>query len=444
VLASLSIGLATTLLALGEARAQEQLARREASRSGAFVKLFVEDVIGAAHPTESEGQDMRVSELVAQAESLLDSVDDPTVRADVELQIGRILMGLGKYERAYEHLAAVVVLREKDPVATPYERATSLFGLAAACRSLERDGWGLEYAERALAIYREAYGTPSIHAAAALRDVAQIRERRGERADARKLMLEALAEAAASEEPGSESEVQARILMDAAVLLYASEGDYFESTKMYREAIDILTRLSVPALTRANALASYARLMSRAGNAPDAVTAINEAVAIARRAYAPDNPHLAFYLSSHATVCLHLKRLPEAEAFQREAIAICERAFGPDSEQVAHYSLPLAGVLEAQDRQQEAIPLCARSREVFLTKFGPDDQRTLNAQSLLGDLHRMVGSYTEAERLLLDAEARLKRTNASPVVYALTRNRLAILYSAMGNKAEAAKWLSGG
>lgn len=444
VLASLSIGLVATLLALGEARAQERLARREASRSRAFVELFVEDVIGAAHPAESEGQDMRVSELVGQAESGLDSIADATVRADVQQQIGRILMGLGKYERAYEHLAAVVALREKDPLAGPGERASSLLALAAASRSLERDGWGLEYAKRALAIYREAYGTPSILAAAALRDVAEIHQRRGDRAEARALMLEALAEAAASEQPGGESEIQAKILMDAAVLLHASEGNYFQSTKMYREALDILARLSVPALTRAHALASYARFTARAGNAREAVAAIDEAVAIARRAYSPDNPHLASYCSSQATVYALAGRLPEAEALQREAIAICERTFGLDAEVVPHRTLQLVGLLEQQGRQQEAIPLCAGAREIYLAKFGPDDARTLNAQSLLGDLHRMVGSYTEAERMLLDAEARLKRTGASPVVYSLTRTRLASLYSAMGNRDEASKWLPGG
>ena len=444
VLSSLAIGLGATLFALGEARAQERLARREATRSGAFAKLFVEDVIGAVHPTESGGQDLRMSEVLKQAEMRLDSITDSSVRADVQLQIGRMMLGLGEYQRAYDHFKAALPLREKDPYATPEDRAMPYAGMGWACRSLEREEWGLAYAQQALTLLREAYGAPSVLCAVALGDIAWTHRSRGDLRAAHKAMTDALTEASIAEEPGHESETHAKLMMQAANLLYTLEGRYFEAAELYAEAIEILERVDAPALTTAYAIAVRAQLLADAGAQRGDVEDIERAVAIARRAYAQDNPHLANYLASLATVYAHAGRMADAESLLREALAICEATFGAESEIVAHRTLKLAILLEAQDRQTEAIELCAKARQAYLSKFGPDDSRTLNAQSLLGDLCAMTGSYEEAEKLLVDAFERMQKTGASSETLMRTRNRLTKLFSLTGDDAKKARWSNGG
>ncbi len=98
-----------------------------------------------------------------------------------------------------------------------------------------------------------------------------------------------------------------------------------------------------------------------------------------------------------------------------------------------------ANLLIAIDRQREALALAEQARSSLLQVFPEDHWLVAFASSAQGAALANLGSYAEAESLLLSSLEPLELALV-PLAYKHHRIRLASLYAGWGNPGEAAKY----
>jgi tetratricopeptide (TPR) repeat protein len=139
-----------------------------------------------------------------------------------------------------------------------------------------------------------------------------------------------------------------------------------------------------------------------------------------------------------------LKQYAAAEPWRRKALALARKQGGADTLAYATDLALLGRNLFQQHKWQDAEPVlreCLSLRE----KQAPDSWVTPNARSLLGVAHLGQGRYADAEPLLLDGYAGLKKHEA--IMPRAARNcltealeRLVQLYDSWGQPKKAARW----
>ena len=132
-----------------------------------------------------------------------------------------------------------------------------------------------------------------------------------------------------------------------------------------------------------------------------------------------------------------------AEKAFREALELRRKAFGKDHPDVAKVVLTLAGICQKQGRFIEAEQLCREGVEIRRRILPPGTWTTGNAKSLLGENLMGQRKFSEAERLLLEANEDFDAhpppaTEAKMVGFNL--QRLVWLYEQWGKPEQAAAW----
>ncbi len=347
---------------------QARVARDEAAKAEA-VQDFMIGMLGAADP-DQDGRDVRVADLLDRAAADLDATfqDQPAVRADAHLRLGRTYYDLGLLPEAEAQLRRALRLRERlgDPLGTAeaqtflgnvlrdlaqYPSADSLYALALATRQQENGPSDPQTAIVWAEIGTLRYVTGDAEASVAAHRRALAIEEAALAPDDPELILSIGNLAVALSSAGETDEAAA--LLERQVRLYR-------------------TVLPDDRVGRANALANLGSLYAGADRFGDAERAQTEAVALFRSALGDAHPSTAFGLSNLGSTTTLRGRPREAEALLRESVQIYRTASGMAHPNVGFPLVNLAKALRDQGRLDEAEAAAREAARLFRDGFGDD------------------------------------------------------------------------
>src|SRR5262249_19573404 len=127
-------------------------------------------------------------------------------------------------------------------------------------------------------------------------------------------------------------------------------------------------------------------------------------------AYPGGSERSARALKVWATELQRLSRFAEAEAPLRTALAMARRSVGDDSNEAIGVEQDLAFVLTMLGKYDEALTLGQGGLSRTATRFGTKSALCVHAQVFVADALRGQGKFSEAEPVLLAAEARFRNT----------------------------------
>ena len=195
---------------------------------------------------------------------------------------------------------------------------------------------------------------------------------------------------------------------------------------------NILVRISAVLLVSGIAAAQvdeYHRLMNqgatldRAGNYAEALVCFQDAIRIAE--HQPDLKTLASAVNTTGMIYDELGRVADAMRHFRRALVLLERLEGKDTVDYAVVLSNLAAdTIEVGDNRG-AEKMLRESLATYATKVSPDDRRLAITRTVLAQVLMTGGHLREAESLLEEAVATLRK-------YPMWQNHLAISLNNLG------------
>jgi eukaryotic-like serine/threonine-protein kinase len=478
--APVAVGTIAAFALIGAAGHERQLrgqAEAEA-RKAVAVERYLVSVFGAADPfspPEAQQGDSAARALLDRGAERIDTAlaEDPEVRAELRVALGRVYANLGFYDRAEVQLRRA--LAERRAVHGPrhvavaeamdelgkalfrqghLDEADSLLrGALAQRRTLfgqqhDATAESLEHlaellgdreefvgagasAREALAIRRALHGDSSLAVAESRHGLARLLHSQGDYADAAALLRQALV--VRERRLGPTHPLTAQTMYDLAG---AEEflGNFEGSERLYRLALGIQQRSlgpSHPSVARSlNGLGQM--LFHRTTRAQEADSLVREALALNRRAFGERHSAVSSNLGNLAVMAREKGDFDEAERLLREALAIDRALYGPEHTYIGFDLNELAGVLRLRGRPDAAIPLLREAQAQSRRLVGEDHRNTLSVTVHLARALRESGRLTEAESLFRDALVRLEpqeaeaRTLTIPAQVALGRTLTAM------------------
>ncbi len=377
---------------------ERDVAQAEAERARAAVD-FVSTLFEGANPATSGGDTLHVFQLLERGEAELAEREDwnPSVRAELEGVLGRLLTQLGEYPRAEPLLLAAL----EGPIPDPAIRLQRLRGLA----SLRTYQGRFDEAEILLAqANEEALALPSPDPEAVIHVLLQRGHNQiytASSAEAEPLLRDAMerAEGAAQTRTGGE-----RLLSEARMRL----GTFLLRAGRYAEAEDLFlaeeeVRRGGPPLLLAEALNELGNLYQQTRRFDEAEHHHREALEIRRALLPANHPDISLSLNNLGTVAAGAGDLAQADAWMSEAAEILEARVGRVNRNVALSLMNLGWIRMQMERHDEAEALFRESLDLFTQTVGAESP---DAGSALGNLAQLLlnqGRLTEAEEAAREA-----------------------------------------
>jgi len=403
---------------------------------------FLEGLFEGADPDEAQGLELTAADLLQAGSRQLDEdlEDQPEVRADLLLVIGKVYRKLGAYDSSRTHLERALALRQQldDPLGVSEVQSH----LAVTMR---RDGEAEEAVRlhrASIAIQREHSGSdePELgvsHSSlgAALHDLGRLDEAEGayresiriladqpdyaDDADAVQNNLAGLlynrqdyAEAAKVSGRVVESQMErygpTRTSVGIAWGTYGmalhDSGDLDGAENAYQQSIEVFRRLygdDHPSLTYP--LLDLGSLMMDRGDYDASEAAILDALAIREATYDPDDPDIALAVKNLGFLYLDAGRLNEAEQQFTRALALLRAGLGNEHFRVAESAGGLARVFTEQGNHARAEPLYREATATFMTSMGEDNPKAAEYRIWQADALHQLGRDAEAEVLFAEA-----------------------------------------
>lgn len=345
---ALVVGLVVAIWGLLEARAQADRAEQ--------IAAFTTRMLSSIEPQIAEGQPTPVLDRVlADAADRVRSelADQPDIRAEIELTIGKVYASLGQNESARVHIERVLGLIDRGEMP---------------------------------AIYLDA---------AAELSVIDLYQARPEQAETR--LQEALSFA---RRHGSEADrLNLRTIQGS---LLSEQARYREAIEIYDEVLAQIGSEPAPALR-----AIHISTLSQMGQAWSQMHELDEAnrwfEAALAAARAWDDPvgraKLVGLLNDRGVLLLRQERYAEAEAVLREGLRESKRLYGEDHPEVIVVYGNLAGAIRQQggeDKLAASLPFYEQARDLAIERYGPDHYQSVAMTYNLGNAYRELGQVDDA------------------------------------------------
>jgi tetratricopeptide (TPR) repeat protein len=276
----------------GEAQTAAAQAKSAAAESKAVLTFLVQDMLGASAPDQALGRDVKVAEVLANAEKKIDTAfrDQPLVEAGVRHALGSSRHALGQYDLALRHATRSYELR-RDLLGPEHpETLASMATLANVFWEQGKTDEARTFYEQTLEMRRRTLGPEDPDTLASTGDlVRDLNWGQGKPDEARKLCEEIL-------------EIQRRTLgpehpntlksMEILAGILRQQGKPDEARKLYEQTLEIERRILGPehpdTLWLMNGLA-YA--LSAQGKVDEACKLLEQTLEVQRRVLGPDHPH---------------------------------------------------------------------------------------------------------------------------------------------------------
>ena len=227
-------------------------------------------------------------------------------------------------------------------------------------------------------------------------------------------------------------------------LVYHDQGDLDTAEKLYRQVLDMdRDMLGQNHPQTATAIINLAFLYLDRGELEGAIALQQQATEILDGVYGEPHPDLAAALSALGFMYNEAGDYASAEPYLTRALDMRRSLLGDDSPDVGKSLLTLATLHLDTQRFAEAEAEANQAHGIFVSSFGEDHWLTGAALSVFGAAQAGQEEFASAEQSLLAAYGTLKKNgNVMPVFLEATMDRLAKLYSEIGQPERAAEYLA--
>lgn len=383
--------IATAILALMQARRADQEARLARAAQDFLVRVF-----DASAPDSATGARISARHLLDQGVVLIGSElgDQPRLRNEMLLTMGRLYRQLGQYDAAAE-------LLHQAQAATAGESIRNQVMTALELATVERHRERVGEAERALgSAFALSVRSDDLQSSLLL-ERARLREMQGRYEDALEDARAAVGIDQAHGPAGQSSLIQSR---HAEALALTRLGRIAEALPVFEDAVTQARHLLGEHDTRLGQLYNdYAGALLHASRPGEAETAARAALAIGRQRLDAEHPAIGQSLQVLGGALRQQGRLDDAHEALESALAIQRQALGDHHGDIAN-SLNSLAIL-ALTRQQNALAERYLREALAIQDALGQGQATpsITMASNLGTALMRQGNYDEAEPLLLDA-----------------------------------------
>ena len=344
--AALIIGLAATLVALGNARRERAIAQEASTRHGQVAKVL-KDIFAGINPESSKGRDISVlRETLERIEARLSTelAGQPGTESELRTVLGDAYRNLSKPERAEQLYRLAITLAEKASGPSAPELPALYNRLALLLTDQSR--------------FAEAQTAAST--------------------------AQALLRSSAPGEAGDD-EVVTNILRQAD--LARATGKFPDGEALYRQALArAASARGEQSAPYASVLASLANIVDDLGRYAEAEQLLTRALAISTATAGELHPDTVDMLDNLSGLYYRQNKLPEAEAAARKTLDINKRLVPGDSAATAVSMTRVANALAGQNNFVEATELQQASLEMNQRIWGPSNKLVASGYANLGQL----------------------------------------------------------
>lgn len=191
-------------------------------------------------------------------------------------------------------------------------------------------------------------------------------------------------------------------------MLYYQLDEKEAAVELARKAIIVSER--TVGVDSAETLLNYLNLslfLHQTGDSKGALVFTQHALDLWHIIYGPDHPDSITTINNGAVMLQHLKAYHLSRLWFEESLRVCEKVFGKGSINAATLLFQLAQALALDQDSKGAVRRMRESYNIFLTKLGPDDKNTKEAENWLEQLtHNAVSIAKHAK----DLQSRRLRT----------------------------------
>jgi CHAT domain-containing protein/tetratricopeptide (TPR) repeat protein len=375
---------------------------------------------------------LRSSDILAASLAMLDRRTEARAVAERALAIGTQAFGpddvrltgplsaLGdlardqeNYKDAESYFERSLEARQKSPMVSPFEVASSMDDLGDLYGLEGRFDDGERLLKQALKLIEQTYGTDVRSTAPnydkILNDLGNLYKDAGRFPDAETAFGRAIAVGRAKN--GDEHPNVAAAMGNLGTVL-VHESRFTEAEDLYKRTIAVDEKVFGPnhAVT-AIGLNNLANVYSDQGRSQEAVGLQQRVLAIQEKLFGPDSPDVGRSLTNLANSYKELGRKDEALPLYERALRIIESKFGENSGPSALALGATARVLQDAGRLEEAAQDYDRALKIDERVLGPEHPTIVNDLRGIGFLDIKTGNYSDArqrlERALTIAQAKL-------------------------------------
>jgi serine/threonine protein kinase len=382
------------------AEARRVQAERAEHKAQAMNDFLLNDLIGAADPSEALGQKLTVEEVLDKAAGKIDGAfpGEAEVEAAVRMAIGETYVHLGLYQKAEPHLSRALELRQRILGENHPDTLHSINELGNEIASTNRWMEAEPILRKGLAAARPALGDDHPTTLDLLHNHAWVLANLGRFAEAEQLDRECLEIRLRVLGPEHENTLTTmRNLADH--LTYA--GKWLEAEAIARDCL----RTSLRAFPKDHPQIIVAReglvfaLMSQE-KAPELEEEARENLAAATRVWGPNHPR-TWHCTYAVGLALYLQgKLEAAEQISRQAFEAARRVYTSNAPWEGEYQLVVGPVLQAEGRWNEAETTLQKCVAILRPLLGAENPIVLGRLCTLGTVLQALGERVEAGKVL--------------------------------------------
>lgn len=364
------------------------------------------------------------------------AIGDPLVVADMQLTLGRSLIGLGDFQSAVELLEKSVATRSSRLGLEHPDTLASLSGLAEAYRREGKYDLALPLYEKALALRKAKLGPDHPDTLASMSGLADGYYSVGEYGLAVALDEQTLALHTAKLGPDHPETLRS---MNNLAVGYFSDGKYDLAVPLYEQTLALRkAKLGPDHPETLRSMRGLAAGYLSVGKADLALPLLEKTVALHQAKVGPDHPNTLASMSSLANAYRLTGRFDLAVALSEQALALLQARVGPDYPDTLASMSILAAAYALQGKVDLAVALSEDALALYKAKLGPDHPDTLASMNNLAVAYAEVGKFDLAVALAEQALALQKARFGSGHPFVLrTMHQYAVALLEVRRSAEA-------
>jgi serine/threonine protein kinase len=385
-------------------------AERAEHKAQAMNDFLLNDLIGAADPSEARGQKLTVEEVLDKAAAKIDGAfpGEPEVEAAVRMAIGETYVHLGLYPKAEPQLRRALELRQRLLGENHPDTLHSINELGNELGQMNRWMEAEPLFRKGLAVARRNLGDDHVTTLELLHNHSWVSANLGRFAEAEQLDRECLRIRIRAQGPEDEDTLTTmRNLGDHLAL----QGKWLEAETVARECL----RTSSRAFPKDHPM----RIIAREGlefvflleeKAPEQEAEGRENLTAMTRVWGPNHPRTWACANRLALALYFQSKLEEAERLTRQAFQASRRAYPSDAPWDGQFQDVLGMVFQAGGRWDEAETMLRECVSILRRRWGAENPIVLQRLCALGTLLQALGKQAEAGKVLretLDAQRKV-------------------------------------
>ncbi len=381
----------------------ERLRAVRALEVAATVTRFLnDDLLGSVDPRESRGRDVTVREVLDRAAQDVGTRfrEQPAVEAPLRRTLGRVYLGIARYDEAREHLERARELFEQLEGTSSLALAETLEPLALLESVSEGDKQrATALARRVAAIRKEHLGAEHGLTLRALADVGMyeaLQEGKLAAGIDNPMMLNMLATVRGRGESPAEMRAELIRLIYEAERLWKAGNE--ESLRAFAE------KTAEPFLAKKAfaervpwAWSAMARMLQNGGR-PDAARALCwSAIAVGEPRWGEAHPQVAFAIQTMSGLLEDQGKLAESADWAARSLRIHRKTLGAESAKVLGMHEAYAVTLFQLKRYEEAAAEGSALHAILVKKAGAESERTRDVAGFLARIYEAWQKPDEAK-----------------------------------------------